>query len=141
MIDTRSARRFCRDDIIKVENYDKAIADTTQTWHLHHRDEVRILPSGMVARRSREELIENWRYYSCPANELIFLTSSDHKKLHSRNGNNPFLGMRHTEETLRKMSEAKKGKNNPFYGRHISEEHRRKLSEVAKTRWARQRDD
>lgn len=74
--------KFCKEDPSMIENYYKAIADETQTWHCHHRDEIRTLPSGMVVIRSKEELIENGRYYHCPANELIFLRHADHSKLH-----------------------------------------------------------
>lgn len=28
---------FCRDDLSKIENYDKAMADSAQTWDCHHR--------------------------------------------------------------------------------------------------------
>ena len=45
-------------------------------------------------------------------------------------------GYKHTEESKRKMSEAKKGKydgeNNPMYGKTFSKEHRRKISESQK---------
>lgn len=92
---SKHIKKFCKEDPSKIENYDKAIADTTQVWHCHHRDEVRTLPSGMVVIRSSEELIENDRYYNCPANELIFLTNSEHIKLHS---------------TVRKCSELTKSK-------------------------------
>jgi len=37
-----------------------------------------------------------------------------------------------SEETKRKMSEAKKGENNPFYDKHPSEEHKHKISETQK---------
>lgn len=40
MINERLAKAYCRDDIYKIENYDKAIADTTQTWICHHRLEL-----------------------------------------------------------------------------------------------------
>lgn len=48
-----------------------------------------------------------------------------------------FKGRHHTEETKRKISEAKKGKNNPNYGKHLSEETKRKISEANKghTAW------
>ena len=39
-------------------------------------------------------------------------------------------GRTHSLETRRKMSEARKGKNNHFYGVRFSTEHRQKLSEV-----------
>ena len=85
MIYERRARLYCSEDISLIENYDKAIADTTQTWHCHHRDEIRTLPSGMVAYRSQQELKENGRYYNCPANELIFLTREEHNRIHCGN--------------------------------------------------------
>ena len=37
-----------------------------------------------------------------------------------------------SEETRKRLSEAKKGKNHPFYGKHFSEEHKQKLSEANK---------
>ena len=43
-------------------------------------------------------------------------------------------GSKHTEETRRKMSEAKNGKKNPFYGKYHSEETKRKMSEAQKGR-------
>ena len=82
MINIKKAHRYCKEDIALIENYEEAISDTTQMWECHHRDEVRVLPSGMVAIRSYKELIEMGRYYKCPANELIFLTQEDHVNLH-----------------------------------------------------------
>ena len=102
MINSR-VKRYCKEDISLIENYDKAINDTTQTWHCHHRDEVKILPSGMKVIRSYKDLKENGRYYGRPANELIFLTKSEHRRLHKN-------GAVHSEETRKKMSESHKGK-------------------------------
>ena len=161
MIHEYNAKRFCKDDISKIENYDKAVADTTQTWDLHHRDEVKVLPSGMEVRRSKEELIENGRYWACPANELIFLTHSEHLRLHKqgvKGENHPRYGKHHSADTRKKMSDARKGEKCYLYGKHHSEEtlkkisqatkgrkHRpfteetkRRMSESAKRRWARQ---
>ena len=67
-----------------IENYEQAINDDTKTWICHHRDELKVLPSGIKVRRSQEELIANGRYYKCPPNELIFLTRSEHQKLHQK---------------------------------------------------------
>lgn len=134
MIHEYNARKFCKDDISRIENYELAITDTTQTWHIHHRDELRILPSGMKVYRSKEELIENGRYYHCPANELIFLTHSEHMRLHKKGDNNPSFGKHFSEETCRKLSELRKGENHPFYGRHHSEETLKKMSESRKGR-------
>ena len=85
MISIGSLKKFCKEDPSMIENYDKAITDNTQIWHCHHRDEIRTLPSGMKVYRSKQELIENGRYYNCPANELIFLTKSEHSTLHNTN--------------------------------------------------------
>ena len=119
MINERYARTFCKDDISEIENYDKAIADTTHTWHCHHRDEIRTLPSGMTVYRSRQELNENGRYCQCPANELIFLTCAEHMRLHRKNLSHAsrqklseaHKGKTHSDETRKKMSDAHKGRH------------------------------
>ena len=109
MIDKRSAKAFCKDDISLIENYDKAIADKTQTWHCHHRRETIF---------SRKDLIDIGEYYNRPACELIFLTPLEHRRLHN-------LGKHLSAETRKKMSEAQKGK-------HRSEETRKKIGEAQK---------
>ena len=145
MISKRSAKAYCRDDISLIENYDKAIADTTQLWHCHHRRETIY---------SAKELIEIGEYYNRPACELIFLTPLEHHRLHhldqhhsaearkkiseaNKGENNPrfgkpstFKGKHHSSETRKKMSESRKGKNHPFFGKHHSEKTRRKLSKA-----------
>jgi len=83
----RDAQRYCSEDLSKIENYELAKNDPTPNkWCIHHRDECKVLPSGMIALRSSQDLIENDRYFNCPANELIFLTNSDHWKLHHKMG-------------------------------------------------------
>ena len=67
-----------------IENYEQAISDKYEIWICHHRDEVKTLPSGIKVLRTRKELIENGRYYHCPPNELIFMTRSEHQKLHTK---------------------------------------------------------
>lgn len=119
MVSMRSIKKFCKGDYTKIENYEKAIADTTQTWHLHHKDECKTLPSGIKVIRTREEMIENDRYFNCPVNELIFLTKSDHTRLHM---SYQLLG-----NTIAKVN---------LTGRKYSEEHRKKMSEAAKRRWS-----
>ena len=111
MINVKQAKKFCKEDISKIKNYDKAIADKTQTWHCHHMTET-------WWHCTRKELIENECYYNRKACELIFLTPAEHKSLHSK-------GVTLSDETRRKMSESQKG-------RIISEEHRRKISEAIK---------
>lgn len=111
MINEHNAKKFCKEDISKIENYDKAIADTTQVWDLHHRTEI-------WWNCSKKELIENECYYHRKACELIFLTHSEHIRLHRKD-------KYWSEDTRRKMSEAKKG-------RTFTEEHRRNMSEAQK---------
>ena len=127
MIDERRARRYCKEDISKIKNYDKAIADTTQTWVCHHMTET-------WWTCSKQELIDNECYYNRKACELIFLTHSEHSRLHNK-------GRTISDETRRKLSESKKGENNPFYGKHRSEETRKKMRDAAKRRWAKKRGE
>lgn len=70
----------CRkDEIHKIENYEQAINDKTQTWHCHHRLELTL--DGEFAHTSKE--LERFGMYSHrPYFELIFLTEHDHKSLH-----------------------------------------------------------
>lgn len=105
MINMKNVKRFCKGDYTQIENYEEAVADNSQTWYIHHRDEIRILPSGMVAVRSAAELKENGRYFKCPANELIFLTRKDHVALHAPYINKR-LGSKHTDDTRKKMSQS-----------------------------------
>ena len=126
MIDKRSAKAFCRDDISLIENYDKAIADKTQTWHCHHRRETIF---------SRKDLIDIGEYYNRPACELIFLTPLEHHRLHH-------LGKHLSAETRKKMSEARINKpkssetrkkmSEAQKGKHRSEETRKKIGEAQK---------
>ena len=108
MISEYHAKEFCRDDISLIENYDKAIADKTQTWHCHHRRETIF---------SKSDLIEIGEYYNRPACELIFLTKSEHIRLHKIGENNPNFGKPSwnngkslSAETRKKISKARKGK-------------------------------
>ena len=114
MISENSAKSYCKDDISLIENYDKAVSDTTKMWHCHHRRETIF---------SKSDLIEIGEYYNRPACELIFLTPNEHHRLHH-------LGKQHSEKSRKKMSESKKGENNPLFGKHHSAEARKKMSEA-----------
>ena len=123
MIDKKRAIKYCKDDISLIENYDKAFSDTTQMWHCHHRRETIF---------SRKDLIEIGEYYNRPACELIFLTKSEHMKLHHLGKPSGMKDKHPSEESRKKMSEKKKGENNPLFGKHHSAETCKKISEANK---------
>lgn len=117
MINIRRAKKYCCEDISKIENYDKAIADETQTWQCHHRAE--ILPCG---RFSRKDLDKHDLLFKQPAERLVFLTEYEHKSLHKNH-----LGYKHSIDTKNKISLAKKGKTSNRKGKKMSIESREKL--------------
>ena len=139
MINEYYAKKYCKEDISLIENYEQAVNDNNQMWVCHHKEEIKVLPSGMTVIHSYKELKEKGLYYGRPANELIFLTKKEHQRLH-------FLNC--SEETRRKFSEAhkgkpswnkgksswNKGKSSWNKGKSLSEEHRRKISESQKGR-------
>lgn len=97
--------RYCIDPE-NIENYEKAKADNFVGWCVHHR-------RGEYT--TTKELKASKMYYHRPAEELIFLTESEHDSLHKK-------GKPKSEEHKNKLSEAKKGK-------HLSEEHKKKIGE------------
>ena len=156
MINVKEVQKYCKEDISKIKNYDKAIADTTQVWHCHHMTET-------WWHCTRKELIENECYYGRKACELIFLTPEEHMRLHMQNISDETRkkmsesqkgrtlseetrkkiseakkGHIFSAETRKKLSEAKKGRITWNKGLTLSEEHRRKISEAMKRRHAAQ---
>ena len=149
MISKRHAKEYCKEDISFIENYEVAVADTTQTWECHHRAE--ILPCGIY---SQEDLKKFGLFEAQPANRLIFLSVSEHALLHSQHrsdvtrqkiseslhGNTNKRGKRHSEVAKQKMSEAHLGKHQSDVakekirearrGKHLSKETRQKLREA-----------
>lgn len=121
----RELKRYCCEDISLIENYEKAIA-SNELYHCHHR-----LETDKCL--SKTELIELKLYWNRPANELIFLTVSEHRKLHYKNRNdkwkspmtNQMEGKHLSEESRKKISKSNKG-------RIFSDEHIKHLSESLK---------
>ena len=132
MISIKHVKLFCREDPSLIENYDKAIADTSQIWECHHRLEIQ----GSVI-TSKKELKEQGLYYHRSACELIFLTRAEHTSLHHKGKPKP-----KSEAHRKKLAEAHKGKKlseahkqsiaNSHKGKPKSEEWKRKLSESVK---------
>jgi len=106
-------RSFCK-NYEKIENYEKAVNDTTQVWECHHRLELE--KTGGVCDVTKQDLIDWGIYYDRPADELIFLTKAEHRKLHH-------AGKIVSKETRDLQSRAKKGKSHK-----VSDETRKKIS-------------
>lgn len=142
MISEKYAYRYCAEDINKIENYDKAMADNTQIWDCHHRAE--ILPCG---RYSINQLKEHGLYFNRPSSELVFIPHSEHYSMHLR-GNAYTKGKPLSDEHKKKLSAKLKGRKlEPLSAQHKQKislakkgkklgqwtlEHRRKLSEALK---------
>lgn len=73
----RRAKLYCKEDISLIENYEQAINDKEHVWECHHRLEI-----GEGYTNSTEDLNLMNLYYNRPANELIFLTKSEHCSIH-----------------------------------------------------------
>ena len=95
-------RCYCRHPEL-IENYDLAIADTTQTWEVHHR-----LESCFTQKFLKEMNL----YYDVEPEALIFLTKAEHNKIDSKRkrSGETHKGQKHSEETKRKIGKANKGR-------------------------------
>ena len=113
--------KYCCEDLSLIENYEQAINDKENKWDCHHRLETDL-------KLSANELKARNMYYNRPASELIFLTHTEHTKIHKS-------GIYLSEEHKRKISENHadtSGEKNGMYGKHFSEETRKKISEKLK---------
>ena len=152
MINFKCAKKYCCEDLSKIENYEVAL-NSDKVYVVHHRLEIQ--ENGVYL--SSIDLIKQDLYFKRPASELIFLSKSDHASLHANN-NTGFLGKNHTEETKQKISKSlygkkrwpmleetkmkigaankgkhnHKGENNPFYGKEHSEETKQQISKTKK---------
>ena len=121
----------------KIENYEKAKADNFKGWECHHR--LQTWNSDGERRLvdiTADELIALGMYYNRPAEELIFLTASEHHSLHSKGEHNAMYGKqcywkgkKRSEETRNKISKAKKGNTNTL-GYHHSAQAKNKIAEA-----------
>lgn len=68
------------------------------------------------------------RYFANNKSEETRKKLSDAKK----GCNNPFYGKHHTDETRKKISDDKKGRNHPMYGKHHTDATKKKMSDAKK---------
>lgn len=100
--------KYCCEDISKIENYELAKRDNFRSWVIHHRLE--LVETGAVVDMSVKELKALGMYYHRPSEELIYLTKSEHQKLHHKGKPGPNRGKHFSEDHKRKLLESKKGK-------------------------------
>ncbi len=73
------------EQIEQIENYQFAKKDSFKGWHIHHRLETHNSDGEKrLVNLTRAELKVLGMYYNRPANELVFLTNSEHMKLHRK---------------------------------------------------------
>ena len=128
----RNFEKYCK-DYENIENYEAAKKDNFRGWECHHRLETH---NSDGERRlvgiAKKELKALGMYYHRPSSELIFLTSREHKILHNKGKPSNNEGKKFSEETRKKMSEARKGKTGPNKGKKFSEDTRKKMREAHK---------
>lgn len=132
MINEINAKRYCCEDISRIENYEKAVSDKEHMWECHHRLEIQ----GQF-RNSVKLLKKCCMYWKQPAARLIFLRQDEHWAIHRLGENSASFGKHPSAETRMKMSQVKKGNKNAVgskskRGQKLSEETRRKISEAHK---------
>lgn len=82
-VNRQIARVICRDDLSKIENYDRALADKNFAWPCHHRLELTL--DGENA-HTAQELERLGMYRNRPYYELIFLPQDLHGRIHKAKG-------------------------------------------------------
>jgi len=127
-------KSYCKDDISQIENYELAKADNFKEWACHHKLEIH-----EDYQNSYKEMKMMGLYYNRPAEELIFLPKGEHSRIHR-------IGMKFNEEWKLKISNALKGVNhigerNGMHGKQHSEESKRKMAEARKLYWERKRGE
>lgn len=119
MIGKQTIKKYCCEDSSLIENFDIAV-NSPDKWDCHHRKEIE---NGRIV--SVKELKEQGLYYNRPAEELIFLSKAEHRRLHNLN---------RSDEERKKISESCKGKVTWNKGKKMSDEFCKKISESRKGR-------
>ena len=142
MINVLNCMMYCKDDISLIENYDKAVSDKKQTWLCHHRLETHDKWGNVREEEVTKDILISLRIYcNRPASELIFLTKSEHSKVHGQCKKSPRYIKTpwnkgktniYTQDTLKKLSEARKGREPWNKGVTYTEEEKKKMIEAQK---------
>lgn len=119
MINLRCTKAYCK-DFEKIENYEEAVNDKSETWDCHHR---------LEAVFTLVELKRAGWYLDRKPEELIFIRRSEHR-------NNPDLhiGVRRNHEVRRGKkrkplsAETKAKISAALKGKKLSEEHAAKVA-------------
>lgn len=85
MINDETAKKYCK-EYWEIENYEEA-KNSSEKWQCHHRLETHFSDGTerpINARLFREELISLDMYYHRPSEELIFMKTNEHRKLHMK---------------------------------------------------------
>ena len=124
---------FCKEPE-KIENYEKAKADNFKGWQCHHRLETHTSDGERrLVDISQKELEALGMYWYRPASELIFLTISEHRSLHTKGESNPMYGKQSYWKGKTGPNKGKiAGENNPMYGKHHTLLSIQKMSEANK---------
>ena len=115
----------------RIENYDKAIADTENMWCCHHR--LATHRRNGTKRKfdiPKKVLIQFGIYFNRPPEEFIFLTKSEHDEIHKFGLSS--RGIVRSEEWKRKQSQSHKGKTSPRKGAKLSKETKNKIAKQFK---------
>lgn len=117
------AKSYCS-EVEQIENFEKAKLDNFKGWHCHHRLETHNSDGQeRMVFISKDELIALDMYYHRPPEELIFMTSFEHLKLHNSGAHNALSGKHLTDEQKRKAV-ATRTRNGSY---KMSEETKRKI--------------
>ena len=115
----KHAMRFCREDYTKIKGYEEALKSPYRSC-IHHIN-------GLTF--TRDELKKMNMYYHRPASELLWLSLTDHRKLHNKWNGNPMEGKGYLIAGDKHPMYGRTGEKNPNYGSKRSEETRKKMSE------------
>ena len=123
MINLGCVKSYCKGDITKIENYDNAINDKTQTWVCHHKLEISPFSGKHITPARLKEL---GMYFHRAPEELIFLTRGDHMLIHNQSPErNKHISGSHkgkifSEEHKKNIGIASKNKSKESFERSIT---------------------